>query len=173
MDGSQNSYNHSEPDTAGESRHFLSNARMHIMFPQNKSRPVLCSSWAVIVCLVQLHLKGQRPRAMGRIKDCVQSSTPWSSCQRGFTPSLPLPLILFSYVSHKKNALSSFLSYTKALSDSSCLVHSRPPQCPLISLQPMASACRQENSYYFFMPGLEGVKVESYPTAPSLFCVLI
>lgn len=44
--------------------HFLSNTHMH-MFTQTKAFPALCSGWAIIVCLVQLHLKWQWPRALG------------------------------------------------------------------------------------------------------------
>lgn len=98
----------------------LSLKHSHAHVHPNKSRPARCSSWAIIVCLVQLHLKWQRPRAMGRIKDCVQSNTPRTSCQRGctafpFSPAPPhFPLFLCSYVRHK-NILSSLLSYIKTL----------------------------------------------------------
>lgn len=62
----------------------------HAHVQPHKSCPPLCNGRAIIVCPVQLHLEWQRPRARGRIKDCVQSNTPFASCQRGFA-ALPFP----------------------------------------------------------------------------------
>lgn len=128
MDCSQSPYNHSELDSHCRSEQALSLKHSHAHVHPNKSCPALCSSRAIIVCLVQLHLKWQRPSALGRIKDCVQSNTPCTSCQRGCTafPFSPAPphflLILCSYVRHK-NILSFLLSYIKARSDSSSPLH--------------------------------------------------
>lgn len=100
--------------------HFLSNTHMH-MFTQTKAFPALCSGWAIIVCLVQLHLKWQRPRAMGGgggIRDCVQSNTRHSSCQRGCTalpfspapPHSPISLFMSARRKKKKSSLPSCLT---------------------------------------------------------------
>lgn len=96
---------------------------------------------------------------MGRIKDCVQSNTPCTSCQRGctafpFSPAPPhFPLTLCSYVRHK-NILSFLLSYIKAFSDSSSPLRSCSRWCCPISLQP--------NCFSAFP---RGVKVEPHWTA--------
>lgn len=55
MDRSQNSYNQSELGSRCRSTFSLSSAHAHAR--RNKSRPGLCSSGAIIICLVQLHLK--------------------------------------------------------------------------------------------------------------------
>lgn len=83
VDCSQSPYNYSEPDSHCRSEQALSPKHWHAHVQPNKSCPALCSSWTIIVCLVQLHLKWQRPRATGRIKHCVQSKTLCTSCQRG------------------------------------------------------------------------------------------
>lgn len=142
----------------------LSLKHSHAHVHPNKSRPARCSSWAIIVCLVQLHLKWQRPRAMGRIKDCVQSNTPRTSCQRGctafpFSPAPPhFPLFLCSYVRHK-NILSSLLSYIKTLW---FLLPYQSPLTALSSLQPIASACCCPGKLFSTLP--RGVKVEAHWT---------
>ena len=93
---------------------------------------------------------------MGRIKDCVQSNTPCTSCQRGCTafPFSPCSV----HVRHR-NILSSLLSYIKALSDSSSPLHTlalgRRCLPALISLQPIASACRCPGKL-FFRPASSG-----------------
>lgn len=84
--------------------HGTSNAEMQSVWPPNnglqpehiqsvragshrrntkKSRPDFCNWRAIIVCLAHLHLKWQRPRAQGRIKECIQFNALCTSCQRG------------------------------------------------------------------------------------------
>lgn len=81
MDSSQSPYNHSDSHCRSE----WALSPKHAYVQPNKSCPALCSSWAIIVSWVQLHLKWQRPRAVCRIKNCVQCNTRFASCQRGCT----------------------------------------------------------------------------------------
>lgn len=57
-------------------------AGSHPRNTQKKSSPDFCNLRAIIVCLAHLHLKWQRPRAQGRIKECIQFNTLCTSCQR-------------------------------------------------------------------------------------------
>lgn len=105
MDGSQSLHTHSELNSHCRSRWGLSLKHSHAHVQPNKSCPALCRSWAIIVCQVQLHLKWQHPRAT-RIKDRVQSNTPFTSCQRGCTAPLFLPShFLFICQTQKRSAL--------------------------------------------------------------------
>lgn len=170
MDYSQNLYNRSEPDSHCRSEQALSLKYSHAHIQPNKSCPSLFSIWAIIVCLVQLHLKWQWPRATGRIKDYVQSNTPCTSCQRGctvfpFSPAAPhFPLTLCSYVRHK-NILSFLLSYIKALSDSSALLVSLTLSLWLVlsvcsDLPPANCLCPLLSRQIIFLPCRRGVKVK-------------
>lgn len=58
--------------------------------PVHVCHPALCSSWAIFVGLVRLHLKREQPGAMGRIKACFQSNTPQLPARLHRLPS-PLP----------------------------------------------------------------------------------
>ena len=112
MDCGQSPYNHSEPDShcSSSREHFLSNTHMH-MFSKTKAVRALCRSTAITVWLVQLHLKWQWPRTMGRIKITltVQSNAPQLPQTLNSPPPPPLfPLIpsLFICQTTDKNTSS-------------------------------------------------------------------
>lgn len=158
MDCSQSPYNHSEPDSHWRSTFSLSTCTRS---PKQKLSCPLCSSWAIIVCLVQLHLKWQRPGAEGRIKDCVQPDTPHTSCQRGctafpfFPSSTRLPLC--SYVRHK-NILSSIQPEVKTLKPLLLFDADSPFKATASSF-----LCLSRGNYFSALP--RGVKVEANRTA--------
>lgn len=130
----------------------------------DKSRTALCSSQAIIVCLVQLHLKWQRPSAMGGLKTA-------------FTPTHHEPAA--------REAAQPPCSLLLTLTPSSCQTQNHPsvlhegPLWFLISLTllllsvpsprsdlPSAHCLRLSLSRKIvFLPGLEGSKLKLNRTA--------
>lgn len=144
--------------------HFLSNTHMH-MFTQTKAFPALCSGWAIIVCLVQLHLKWQRPRAMGGggLETAFSPIHDIAAAREAAQPclSLLLPLILLFPCScqpeeKKKNPL-----FPPVLHKDSMIPHL------LLSLVPSAYSdpppanrlCLSLSREIIFLPCLEGSKL--------------
>lgn len=107
----------------------------HAHVQPHKSCPPLCNGRAIIVCSVQLHLEWQRPRARGRIKDCVQSNTPFASCQRGFAalPFLSRSSVRMSGRKKTKQKQHLFPHVLHKDSDSSSARHSCSCPCQLWS----------------------------------------
>lgn len=72
--------------------------------PMHICHPALCSSWAIFVGSVQLHLKREQPGGMGRIKARFQSHTPQLPVR---LQRLPSPLSFPSWVNVKKTPSTS------------------------------------------------------------------
>lgn len=132
MDRSQSPYNH--PGAAIPNAGALSLKPSHAHVHSNKSCPAFCSGRATIVCLVQLHLKWQRPRATGGIKQCVQHNATHNSCQRGCYKCC-LSLLLPNHSSFLFVSLCSWRTLGPHLLPSSY-------SSSLIPLQPTVSAGR-------------------------------